>query len=192
MKLLNSVEKQLKNLMGKNALMFIAGAVVVYMIYQYSSNKGLSLDGMQNESETQQKGGEPAMQESAGQPAPSAGSVATNVAFASADGMSTSQPNMASGCGQKPTLSPDQLLPVQNGGGEFDKLNPSSGQGELQGVNLLQAGHHIGTVGQSLRNANLQVRSEPANPQTNVGPWMNTTMEPDNFRRPLEIGAGAQ
>ena len=61
-------------------------------------------------------------------------------------------------------------------------------------VNLLKAGHHIGidTIGQSLRNANLQLRSEPANPQVNVGPWNNTTMEADNMRVPLEIGQGPQ
>ena len=190
MSLLKSVEKQLKNLMGKNALMFIAGAVVVYMICQYSSNKGMSLDGMENGSDEQKQVDEPGMQASAGQPAPSAGSVATNVAFASADGMSTSQPSMASGCGQKPTLSADQLLPVQNGGGEFDKLNPN-GQGDLKGVNLLQAGAHIGTVGQSLRNPNLSIRGEPPNPKTNVGPWMNSTIEADDQRRGFEIGAGA-
>ena len=68
------------------------------------------------------------------------------------------------------------------------------GGGDLQNVNLLKAGHHVGvnTVGQSLRNANLQVRSEPANPQNNVGPWMNSTMEPDTMRVPLELGCGSQ
>ena len=50
----------------------------------------------------------------------------------------------------------------------------------------------VGLQSQSLRNANLQVRSEPANPQLNVGPWNNTTMEPDTMRVPLEIGQGPQ
>ena len=60
----------------------------------------------------------------------------------------------------------------------------------LQGVNLLDAGSHIGinSVGQSLRNANRQLRSEPPNPQVNVSPWMNTTISPDLPRRPLEVG----
>ena len=68
-------------------------------------------------------------------------------------------------------------------------MNPR-GNGDLLNVSLLEAGHHIGinTVGQSLRNANLQLRSEPANPQMNIGPWNNTTMGPDVSRRPLEIG----
>ena len=37
----------------------------------------------------------------------------------------------------------------------------------------------IDTIGNTLRNANLQVRSEPANPQTQVSPWLNTTISPD-------------
>ena len=52
-------------------------------------------------------------------------------------------------------------------------------------------GHHIGinTVGQSLRNANRQLRSEPPNPQVKVSPWNQTTIEADTNRRPMEIGS---
>jgi hypothetical protein len=56
--------------------------------------------------------------------------------------------------------------------------------------NFLEAGYHVGinTVGQSNRNANLQLRSEPPNPQMSVSPWMQSTIEPDLARKPLEIG----
>ena len=72
-------------------------------------------------------------------------------------------------------------------------MNPT-GAGDLSNVSLLKAGHHIGinTVGQSLRNANLQIRSEPPNPQMNVGPWHQTTIEPDLMRVPLQLGQGTQ
>ena len=82
--------------------------------------------------------------------------------------------------------NPRELLPNPSNN-QFSVLQPG---GNLGGVNLLKAGHHMGidTVGQSLRNANLQLRSEPPNPQLNVGPWMNTTIQPDLQRRPLEIG----
>ena len=55
---------------------------------------------------------------------------------------------------------------------------------------LLQAGHHIGinTVGSTLKNANLQVRSEPVIPKTSVGPFLNSSIEPDCSRPKLEIG----
>ena len=70
---------------------------------------------------------------------------------------------------------------------DFDNANPT-GEGILKGVNYLDAGFHVGvnTVGQSLRNANRQVRAEPPNPQVSVSPWMNTTIGPDLIRKPLE------
>ena len=90
-------------------------------------------------------------------------------------------------CFPKDQLSPEELLPG-NDDSQWAKVNPS-GQGELGEQNFLSAGFHIGvnTVGQSLRNANLQIRSEPANPQVKVSPWQQTTIEPDSNRRPLEI-----
>ena len=44
----------------------------------------------------------------------------------------------------------------------------------------------IGMASQVLRNANLQLRCEPPNPIKKVGPWMQTTIEPDLHRRPLD------
>ena len=81
-----------------------------------------------------------------------------------------------SSCYPQQTLKPGDLLPTD--------------ESILQGVNLLDSSYHVGvnTVGQSLRNANRQLRSEPPNPQVNVSPWMNTTINPDLPRRPLEIG----
>lgn len=83
---------------------------------------------------------------------------------------------------------PSMLLPNDTNS-QWASVNPQGG-GMLKGVNLLQAGSLIGinTVGSTMRNANLQVRSEPPNPQGNVGPWMNSTIEPDVHRQPLEIG----
>ena len=85
-----------------------------------------------------------------------------------------------------------ELLPKDNNS-QWSQLNPA-GAGELQGINLLNAGYHIGidTIGQTLRNANLQIRSEPPNPQVSVGPWNQTTISPDLMRIPLELGAGSQ
>jgi hypothetical protein len=72
---------------------------------------------------------------------------------------------------------------------QWASLNPQ-GDGMLKNVNLLQAGSLVGinTVGSSMRNANLQLRSEPPNPQGSVGPWNLSTIEPDIVRQPLEIG----
>ena len=70
---------------------------------------------------------------------------------------------------------------------QWAQVNPQ-GSGDLQGKNFLSAGALIGvnTIGQSLRNSNLQLRSEIPNPQIQVGPWQQSTIEPDLQRRPLE------
>ena len=91
-------------------------------------------------------------------------------------------------CFPKDQLTPAELLPG-DANSTWAQVNPA-GQGELGDQNFLQAGHHVGvnTVGQTLRNANMQLRSEPPNPQVNVSPWMNSTINPDLPRRPLEVG----
>jgi len=115
-----------------------------------------------------------------------------NETFASVNGIQTSMPGMPSSCSQPNIQNPAELLP-KSSDNQWAQLNPS-GKGELANVNLLKAGYHIGidTIGQSLRNSNLQIRSEPPNPQLNVGPWNQSTIEPDFMRPPLEIGSGAQ
>jgi len=93
---------------------------------------------------------------------------------------------------QQSITNPAELLP-KDINSKWAQLNPA-GKGDLANMNLLSAGYHIGidTVGQSLRNANLQIRSEPPNPKLNTGPWMQSTIEPDFLRPPLEIGSGPQ
>ena len=115
-----------------------------------------------------------------------------NEVFASANGVQTSMPGIPSSCSNANIQNPAELLP-KDSNSQWAQLNPT-GKGVLANVNLLKAGYHIGidTVGQSLRNANLQIRSEPPNPQLNVGPWMQSTIEPDFMRPPLEIGSGSQ
>jgi len=115
-----------------------------------------------------------------------------NEVFASANGVQTSMPGLPSSCSKQNIQNPSELLP-RDSNSQWAQLNPS-GKGELANVNLLKAGYHIGidTIGQTLRNANLQIRSEPPNPQLNVGPWNTSTIEPDFMRPPLEIGSGPQ
>ena len=90
-------------------------------------------------------------------------------------------------CYPRDTLSAADLLPRDAASSPFAQVNPA-GQGNSDGQNFLTAGSLIGidTVGQSLRNANQQLRSEPPNPQVKVSPWMQTTINPDLSRRALE------
>ena len=107
--------------------------------------------------------------------------------------------NVPQGCGASPNglapeprpnkqYNPSELLP-KDINSQWAQLNPA-GSADFKNVNLLKAGSLIGidTIGSTLRNANLQERSEPPNPTTAVSPWLNTTIEPDLMRLPLEIG----
>jgi hypothetical protein len=90
------------------------------------------------------------------------------------------------GCYPREQLAPGELLPLDTNS-TWAQMNPA-GSGDLQGKNFLSAGALVGvnTIGQSLRNANYQLRAEPPNPQMQVGPWQQSTIEPDLQRRPLE------
>jgi len=90
-------------------------------------------------------------------------------------------------CYPKNQLAPQELLP-NDPNSKWAQVNPM-GAGDIAGKNFLNAGALIGvnTVGQSLRNASWDLRSEPPNPQVQVSPWQNSTIEPDTNRRVLEI-----
>lgn len=98
-------------------------------------------------------------------------------------------PQASADCFPRDKLSAEELLPKDAANTKWSQANPA-GQGNVGDQNFLNAGFHVGinTVGNSLRNPNYQLRSEPPNPQTKVGPWMMSTIAPDLNRRPLEIG----
>ena len=91
------------------------------------------------------------------------------------------------GCYPRDQLTPGELLP-QDANSVWAQQNPM-GNGSLKGKNFLSAGALVGvnTVGQTLRNANWQLRSEPANPQVAVSVFNQSTIAPDTNRRDLEI-----
>ena len=96
-------------------------------------------------------------------------------------------PGKPAGCYPRDQLTPAELLPKDQNS-VWAEQNPM-GPGSLKGKNFLSAGALIGvnTVGQSLRNANWQLRSEPPNPQIPVSIFNQSTIQPDVNRRPLEI-----
>ena len=176
------VPKMLKNIMSNQVVLLVGAVVAVYLLYCYSEGKLGSMSGMSGSANEAKK----AMDAVSGyEPANPLGQNSQN---APASGLSTSVNGLPPSCANKDVVDPKELLP-RDSNSEFAKLNPM-GAGDLQQVNLLKAGHHIGidTVGQSLRNANLQLRSEPANPKMDIGPWNNSTISGDSMRRPLEIG----
>jgi hypothetical protein len=173
-------------------LTILASLVLLYAIYNYSGSKSVFPEYMSGSSAGSSKKGRGA---GAGQgngsagkpPAPVDDSTIYNQ-LNSATG-SSNMTGLPPNCSGQANINPADLLPKDNNSSW--NMKPM-GSGDFLGVNLLNAGYLIGvdTIGSSLRNANLQVRSEPPNPQLQVSPWMNTTIEPDPFRAPLEIGCG--
>ena len=157
----------------------------VYMLYKNLLSKGYAGSEMMHQNRPRAYNNSPP---SGPQPAQESG----NEVYSSVGG--SSQPpgmGLPSSCNAS-SQNPADLLP-KDSNSQWAQLNPS-GKGDLANINLLKAGYHIGidTVGQTLRNANLQIRSEPPNPQINVGPWNASTISPDTMRVPLELGQGGQ
>jgi hypothetical protein len=187
MTMLKNLQRTLK---AHHLLALLGLVVVIYAIYQYSGRKSSPSDGFNNN-----KNGAPSINTSMSsgggfaQPANPAGQ---NEVYSSVTDIKTSSYGLPPSCARGNISDPADLLPKDTNS-QWAQLNPA-GNADFKNVNLLKAGYNIGidTVGSSLRNANLQERSEPPNPTTVVSPWLNTTIEPDLMRAPLEIGCGAQ
>lgn len=183
MSFLKDISKQLKSM----PVLFAGLAVLVIAFVLYNNRKGMLLSNMSN-----QNMNEPAEMHSPD--VQGANPAGMNSGPSSATGVRTITSGVSEDCLQRATTNPEELLPNNNN--EWGALSPSSqnGEGELANLNLLKSGHHMGidTVGSSLRNANLQLRSEPPNPQAQVSPWLNSTIQPDLMRVPLELGCGGQ
>ena len=166
-------------------LLAVVVAYVLYLLYNYLQSKGLAGNETMN---TDRNKAYNNSSPSGPQPAMEGG----NEVFSSVSGATTSGQGIPSSCNKPDAMNPADLLPRDNNS-EWAQLNPA-GKGDLANINLLKAGYHIGidTVGQSMRNANLQIRSEPPNPQLNTGIWNQSTITPDLMRSPLELGQGPQ
>ena len=178
-------------------------AAIVFLgvvVYLYNVHKTTSTSSMDNsytnerstENEEDQYAGESAPQSTGSQHVDPAMPMGLNSGPGSASGIQTVTGGVPQSCLKQQVANPSQLLPRDHNSA-FATGNPTGG-GELQNVNLLKAGQLSGidTVGGTLRNANLQLRSEPPNPRTQVSPWSNSTIEPDLMRVPLELGCGGQ
>lgn len=177
---MNILKTLQKKITSYHVIALLGLIVLVLAFKQYSENKTLTLDGM-TENNTEQEHVMPETNTLA--PANPAGE---NEIFSHVSGIKTSNQDINTLGNAGSSTRPEDLLPNDTNS-DWARLNPTSNN-DLSQVNLLKAGYHNGidTVGNSLRNANLQLRSEPANPTNNVSPWMNTTIGPDLTRRPLE------
>lgn len=185
-----------KKLFGKNKnkvfniLMILGLVALVTFLMKYNNDKNMNGVGMRNLSPMSVENGNGAMEKKVAED--ENGEKNVGVVGASApetndylnvSGMDASKPKVAS-CNNEPVMNPKELLPSDS---EWSNVAPTKG---LENVSFLSAGHNFGTntVGSSLRNANLQVRSEPVIQKVNTGPWNESTIEADTTRKALEIG----
>jgi len=172
----------IKKILPKNqtTLYFILFLVLVFAVYFYSNSKTMLLDSM--DTGAYPNGG------------PSTHSEPTSVAGPAAPSPSATGASQSGGFALQPVANPSDLLPKDKNS-QWAALNPSAAnQGDILMPDLLQAGYHIGldTIGQTLRNPNYQLRSDPVIPKSDVGPWNHSTIEPDLGRVPLELGGNTR
>jgi hypothetical protein len=161
----------------------IMGLVILVVAFNmYSQNKSIYKLGM-----TAMPDVPDVAKRAANKPADKVVGASGQTAYAPYNGATAAPPTAVA---NKPAANPADLLPTDSNSA-WASMNPV---GDLQNINLLNPQQVVGinTQGSSLRNANLQIRSEPPNPRTNTNsPWNISTIDDDKFRKPLEIGAGA-
>lgn len=116
----------------------------------------------------------------------------SNYTQVESNGMNNVSGNNETSCFPRSSLTAKDLLPadLDATNSKWANMNPSTGA-SIDDQNLLTAGWTVGvnTVQNTLRNPNLQLRSEPPNPVKPVSPWMISTIGPDTNRKDLEIGS---
>jgi len=160
----------------KEFIALVVFLILAWAIMNYSTDKSLLKDGMDvGVSDTSANG--------TNVPPSVFAAAATNTAVGPA---SSNKSDLLS------ITNPSDLLPKDQNS-EWAALNPVN-NGNPAVPDLLQAGYHIGldTIGQTLRNPNYQLRSDPVIPKAQVGPWNMSTIEPDLGRVPLEVGCGGK
>ena len=186
--------KDLSKLIKRRPLLIIGIVVAIIALFLYNNQKGSFMSGMNNPNTHKKNSSDPSKSHSSHDDSQSmevqpANPIGQNEGPGNATGYRTITSGIPENCLNRATVSAKDLLPADQN--EWGDLNPSASggnKGDFKDMNLLDAGHHIGvdSVGSALRNANLQLRSEPPNPQTQVSPWLNSTIEPDLIRRPLD------
>ena len=184
-------KKFFKDLKNEHLLVIVGLLFLFFFLYQYSNDKNTYKLGMtplqpanvtDTTSTSSTNGGSSSITgaNSASTYAPYNGATTTNVSNSATTSTSMN----------KAIANPSDLLPADSNNA-WASMNPT---GDLNGINLLDVKKMAGinTQGGTLRNANLQIRSEPANPRTATNcPWNVSTIETDTFRKPLEIGSTA-
>ena len=175
---LSGLSSGLRKFFTKDRVLVLVGFILLAVVFMYYSTGKMTVrDSMQDGGSSETADAEEEEEEKASNPIVDAIQTVTdtNEAF--------------TGYSDKDVANPSELLPKDDNS-QWSSLNPVS-QSNPQMPDLLQAGYHIGldTIGQTMKNANLQLRSDPVIQKADIGPWNQSTIEPDLMRVPLEVGA---
>lgn len=196
--MIKQIQAGLSKFFTKKWIPIIILLVICFVLISYSSSKGMVLDRMTDYGSGTGSGnsvpiidsklGSSSMlaQVQPAQPLPMNNSAGAGAGSGAGAGASTVA---SSNYSQQQVANPSDLLPSDKNS-QWAALNPAGGNVAIP--DLLQAGYHIGldTIGQTLKNPNYQLRSDPIIEKKDIGPWMQSTIEPDFGRVPLEVGYG--
>jgi hypothetical protein len=159
--------------------MVLVGVVVVYSLFSsYSTGKGMVLD---NASELNGSGPMPPLSDQGPMSVGTSSLGGNAVSVADMQGRTPASQQTYT----QNILSSSELLPKGELGASWAAVNPASSK-DMDGQNFLQAGYHANVnvigVAQTNRNPPYDIRSEPPNPQSKVGPFLQSTIDPDPFR----------
>ena len=196
--MIKQIQAGLSKFFTKKWIPIIILLVICFVLISYSSSKGMVLDRMTDYgSGTGSSASVPVINSQLGsasmlgqvqpaQPLPMNNSSGPGAGSGASAGASTVG---SSNYAQQQVANPSDLLPSDKNS-QWAALNPAGGNVAIP--DLLQAGYHIGldTIGQTLKNPNYQLRSDPIIEKKDIGPWMQSTIEPDFGRVPLEVGYG--
>ena len=168
----------------RGAFILIFAGVLIYLAVEYTNKQKKNDEGFELHEEEMK----PSPQKASKNAKPSMDLNTNNYKEVDFASKTPSKSCASKECFPKDKLTAEDLLPKDAANSKWSQVNPA-GQGDVKDQNFLSAGYHVGinTVGSSLRNPNMQLRSEPPNPQVKVSPWNQTTIEGDLNRRPLEI-----
>lgn len=177
-----TIQEGLTKIMGKRWIPILLIIIISFALITYTTSKNNIIDRMSDGGmippSTPQHSGEMNM--------------TNTVSHLTPDPIVQHPSATSGGYAMQPVANPSDLLPkdVNN---QWAALNPVN-QNNVAMPDLLQAGYHIGldTIGQTMKNPNLQIRSDPIIQKKDVGPWNQSTTEADYARVPLELGYGGR
>jgi hypothetical protein len=164
--MLKQIKTVLANIFSKKWVLAIIAVIVLLVMYAYSNNKYHIRDRM-----------------TTGDTLPN-----SNISPSNFTGDQNMDKNKTSNYALQPVANPEDLLP-KDSNSQWTALNPVL-HGNVAVPDLLQSGYHIGidTVGQTNKNPNYQLRSDPVIEKRILSPWNQSTIEADISRIPLEFG----